>query len=340
MEILLTGMSSAHTSPKVHEKNFGFFGVLNKIFTELGHSVTWTSSSMSWSTNDLKKYDAVFVGITPPTSISANRAYGALGVVESLWGSSKLHLVIDSPQQWLIQPSLKSVLANPKALVKSFYSKRAEFSLASSPEGLDRLIRACTLLSNEVWPITLHPSLPWKSDDENSNFPVGARDVAIGISYDSKLLSEASAPDKFDTREQKWLIDSKSGQWNEMVSQLVHHPIELLKESKAKTDYDALVSLVNSTGLLVAPQRRQGGTWWSYAIVQALASLTPIASDWRETMALGDCWNNLPAAIEEMSVADRYLLATEQRRTYLESVPTKEETLEIINNLLNRAKEK
>ena len=44
--------------------------------------------------------------------------------------------------------------------------------------------------------------------------------------------------------------------------------------------------------------------------------------------------------LEEMSVADRYLLATEQRRTYLESVPTKEETLETINNLLNRAKEK
>jgi hypothetical protein len=186
----------------------------------------------------------------------------------------------------------------------------------------------------------LHPSLPWNSEDTNVSFPVGARDVSLGINYDSEMISETATSDRFDTREQKWLIDSKSGQWNEMVSQLVHHPIELLKESKAKTDYDALVSLVNSTGLLVAPQKRQGGTWWSYAIVQALASLTPIASDWRETMALGDCWNNLPAAIEEMSVADRYLLATDQRRTYLESVPTKEETLETINNLLNRAKEK
>jgi hypothetical protein len=340
MQILLTGMSSSHTSPKVHDSNFGFFGVLNRIFTELGHSVVWTGSSVSWTKEDLNQYDAVFVGVVPPTSVSANRAYGALSVIETLWGSSKLHLVIDSPQQWLIQPSLKSVIAKPNTLVKEFYAKRAEYELALAPDKLAQLIRACTLLSEEVWPITLYPSLPWHADAESQNFPPGARDVALGINYDSALVESISTFSKFDVREARWLIDAKLGQWSDTVSKLVHHPVALLRESKAKTNYDALVELVNATGLLMAPQRRQGGTWWSYSLVQALATLTPVASDWRETMSLGDSWNILPATIEEMSVADRYMTATEQRRTYLEAAPTKQETIEIVNNLLRRAKEK
>lgn len=334
MRILLTGMSSSQTSPKANERNLTFTGVLNKIFTDLGYEVTWRAADINWSRWDLEDaYDAVFVGVVPPTTVSANKAYGALGVIEQLWGSQKLHLVMDWPQQWLIEPSLRSVIAKPQSLIKPFYSKRDQYR-ESVPQ-IDRLVRACHLLLNSQWPTTLYPSLPWESEtDVKKNAPSQAWDSLLGINYDAALIASLPQPEKFDVRSPMWLVDMPS-KWSDSVCQSLAHGSRKLKETRAKDDYDALVDLVNSTGLIVSPQNRQGTTWWSYSMVQAIATLTPIVSQWRETGVLGSSWTHLAPAIEEMSVLDRTELAAEQRVSYLNSVPTKTETLSYIKNLLS-----
>ena len=154
MRILLTGMSSSQTSPKANERNLTFTGVLNKIFTDLGYEVTWRASDINWSRWDLEEsYDAVFVGVVPPTTVSANKAYGALGVIEQLWGSNKLNIVMDWPQQWLIEPSLRSVIAKPQSLIKPFSAKGDQYR-ESVPQ-IDRQVRACHILLNSKWPNTL-----------------------------------------------------------------------------------------------------------------------------------------------------------------------------------------
>lgn len=334
MRILLTGMSSSQTSPKANERNLTFTGVLNKIFTDLGYEVVWRASDISWSRSDLEaSYDAVFVGVVPPTTVSANKAYGALGVIEQLWGSEKLYLVMDWPQQWLIEPSLRSVLAKPQSLVKPFYSKRDQYREAVSE--IERLVRACDLLLNSQWPTTLYPSLPWESEaDVKKNAPSQAWDSLLGVNYDASLIADLPHPEKFDVRSPLWLVDMPS-KWSESVCKTLTYSSRKLKESRAKDDYDALVDLVNSTGLIVSPQNRQGTTWWSYSIVQAVATLTPVISQWRETGLLGASWTHLAPAIEEMSVLDRTELAAEQRASYLDSIPTKTETLSYIKNLLS-----
>lgn len=334
MRILLTGMSSSQTSPKANDRNLTFTGVLNRIFTDLGYEVVWGPASIDWTKDELEStYDAVFVGVVPPTTVSANKAYGALSVIEQLWGSEKLRLVMDWPQQWLIEPSLRSVVSKPQSLTKSFYSKRDQYMKAV--EQSERLVKACNLLLTSQWPTTLYPSLPWESEtDVKKNAPSQAWDSLVGINYDSALVATFPKPEKFDIRSEQWLVDMPS-KWSDSVGQSLNHPVKKLKQTRASDDYQALVEMVNSTGLIVSPQNRQGTTWWSYSIVQAVATLTPVATQWRESMSLGHCWTLLAPAIEEMSALDRTYLASEQRHSYLESVPTKTETLSYVKNLLS-----
>jgi len=334
MRILLTGMSSSQTSPKANERNLTFTGVLNKIFIDLGYDVSWLPADISWTAEHLDStYDAVFVGVVPPTTVSANKAYGALSIIEQLWGSDKLKLVMDWPQQWLIEPSLRSVVSNPDSLTKSFYSKRDQYRDAVAQQ--ERLVKACNLLLTSQWPVTLYPSLPWELEtDVKKNAPSQAWDSLVGINYDAALVFSLPSPEKFDVRSEQWLVDMPS-KWSDSVGMSLNHPVRKLKQTRATDDRDALIEMVNSTGLIVSPQNRQGNTWWSYSIVQAVATLTPVVTQWRESMSLGSSWSLLAPAIEELSVFDRTQIAAEQRYSYLNAIPTKTETLSYVKNLLS-----
>jgi hypothetical protein len=334
MKILLTGMASSHTSPKANKKNKNFFGTLNDALLTLKHEVVWQPASVLWTKEYLEQFDAIFVGIVPPTSVSANKAYGALSVLELMFSSPKLKLVVDSPQQWQIEPSLNSVVNNPESLVKPFYSKRSEYLEARSKAVLERLVAACRLLLTESWPITLYPGLPWKDDESvASNLPSGAASSLLGFNFD-RYYSHTNPINEAKNEDSAWVSTNLTSKWSEKVAETVKHPIKPLREKKSDTDEEALYNIHHSIGLLLSPQERSGGTWWSYSLVQALSNLTPVATEWRESAEISPRWALLPYQIEEMTAQERYMHALEQRQTYLDAIPEIEESLTVLKNLL------
>lgn len=334
MKVLLTGMASSHTSEKVHRSNLGFFGILNNALVSQGHDVEWTSASVSWTKEKLDTYDAIFVGVVPPTTLSANKAYGALSVIELMFESPKLRLVIDQPQHWLLEASLGSVLKNPKSLVKPFYFRRSEFTLASKPEVLERLVRACELLQGQQWPISVYPGLPWKSDESVSkHLPRGAEGNLIGLNFDA--IYNKSGPTDFFKPEEVWTTNNISTRWAYNIQAQLERSVSEPKYSKKDTDFEISERVVESIGFLLAPQERHGGTWWSPLIMTALNGQTPIVTEWRETMEFSKNWAYLATYIEHMQPDERFVVTKLQKQDYLDAIPTKEEALEILNNLVS-----
>jgi hypothetical protein len=333
MRILLTGMASGHTSEKVHQSNEGFFGRLKSALSSLGHEVVWTSASVSWTKQDLEAFDKIFVGVVPPTALSANKAYGALSVIELMFDSPKLRLVVDQPQHWLLEASLNSVLKAPKSLVKPFYFRRSEYLLASKPETLTRLVRACGLLKGELWPITIYPGLPWKSDESVSNhLPKGAEGSLIGMNFD-KTQNQTNVTDIFKP-EQCWTTNDAYTRWSSNIGQQLEHDIINAKDSKKDDDAAIFERISESRGFVLTPPERHGGTWWSPMIMMALNSQTPIVTEWRETLEFSKNWAQLAPNIEHMQSDERYVVAKLQKQDYLDAIPTREEALETLANLI------
>jgi hypothetical protein len=333
MKILLTGMASGHTSEKVHQNNEGFFGRLHSALSSLGHEIHWQASSTSWDKEYLDSYDKIFVGVVPPTALSANKAYGALSVIELMFDSPKLRLVVDQPQHWLLEASLNSVLKNPKSLVKPFYFRRSEYSMASKPEVLARLIRACELLQNESWPITIYPGLPWKTDESVSNYlPSGAEGSLVGMNFDSVHNLKGNT-DMFKP-ENIWTTNDLYTRWTYNVQQQLRKDIDNARQSKKQTDYEVAERIAESVGFILAPQERHGGTWWSPTIMMALNGQTPIITEWRETLEFSKQWSYLAPHIEHMEAHERYAVTKLQKQDYLDAIPTREEALETLSNLI------
>jgi hypothetical protein len=337
MKILLTGMASSHVSPKAHSNNFGFFAALNESLTTDGHDVTWGPSSVTWDASDLDAYDAVFVGVVPPTAISANRAYGALNVIQKLFGSKKLYLVIDSPQYWLLEHSLASIVRQPEKLVSAFYNKRAEYSLAISPKTLEVLVDACQKLLSEKWPTTLYPSLPWKSSQSVAQLlPSGASDSVVGINFDSLYITKSLAEPGTDS--DHWTVTESKGPWALAMGRTIRHRIAPVRASKADTNDKVSETISGSIGVIITPQRRKGGTWWSFVYAQAMNELVPVVTEWRESSLIGQSWNVLASEVEDMTPIDRYLLAIKQREDYLNAINSNTENSVLLESILGLTK--
>lgn len=336
MKVLLTGMTSSHTSSKPHQSNLGFYGVLSQALTQLKCEVVWAKPDITWTKEYLNSYDAVFVGLVPPTSLSANQAYGALTTINELFDSSKLYLVVDNPKHWLIKPSLKSVLKDTGSLVKPFYQKRSQYALAKEPKNLDRMLNACQRLLDEVWPTTIYPGLPWKSDESVSDhLPSGAASSVLGLNFDALLLKSSNLEIRQDPAH--WAASNHKSKWSENMANHVSLPIKPLKASKKETDLDALNALKASIGLLAAPQDRIGGTWWSSSYSQAMNLNTPIATEWRESSTISPSWSLLPSSIEDLTPEGRFDLALRQKEAYLASIPSQNEALESLQTLLEQS---
>jgi hypothetical protein len=82
-------MSAPQASSSANLKNLSFAGLINMALTDAGHEVVWASPSVYMTEETLNEFDAVVVGVSPITSMGANRVYGALNVIQTMWGSDK-----------------------------------------------------------------------------------------------------------------------------------------------------------------------------------------------------------------------------------------------------------
>jgi hypothetical protein len=283
----------------------------------------------------LNEFDVVVVGVSPITSMGANRVYGALNVIQTMWGSDKLTLFVDTPTPSQIEVSLKSVINNPKSLTKSFFSYRKEYSnVVADKKLLDSAFDAVNLLYKEDWQKTVYAKLPWKSLDSVKMAPNLKKNL-VGLNLDSYVISDSSAGE--EERIQKWVYDSSESPWYKSQVQFLKLPTLPMKINRGSTDYDVITQLQRSLGALISPDRRDG-TAWSYRYVQALNTQTPIITEWKESGVLGDAWSVLAYSIEEMSQSRRDLVSLAQKESYLANIPDKKTALKNLESTFNIGK--
>jgi hypothetical protein len=307
-------MTAAQASQSSNAKNLQFAGVLYGALTKLGHEVSWIDPDLSFNKESLSSYDSVIVGVSPISSLSANRVYGALHLINLLWESEKLTLFVDAPGTYQIAASLKSFDANPSALLKKFYSYRKGYKDVLSDISISSgIYSAVSNLANQQWPTTLYPSLPWKSDNKvNKMMPKNIYSSFVGINFDEILLSDSLVS---DSKRVKWVVDSYSYKETKKLINTLSAPTSLMKWNKGVTDGQVLDQMSRSVGAIVSAHRGDG-SWWSYRYVQAFNSRTPVYTDWKETDALGDSWGSLASGIECLDDSQRVALSNSQKEAY------------------------
>ena len=312
-------MASSHCYPR---DNVSFFGTLAKAVGEFAE-VVWATPKVSWTKSQLDEFDFVFLGFIPPTAMSANKIYGAMHVLGLMFDSPKLRLVADSQQVWQYRNSINNIKKDVYKLFDTFYSKRAEYSLAKNPLNNAQIKLASKKFSSSQWPITYYPTLPWTNHSTAANsLGFSSSDRFVGVNLDSLLL----APEPQDTSDNPlfWSVVPPGGAWLKKIDRFIAHPIV----PTVVHDPNSLKIIRDSLGLLIPPQDRGVGTWWSYKYVQAMNSNTPIVTDWVATTNFNASWSHLAYQIEDMSSSERLEVAKNQFESYRSAIKTKNEAIE------------
>ena len=335
MKILVTGMSASQYSAAANTKKLMFAGVLSKVLSEAGHSVTQKEPSVTWGDEEWDKYDTILLGLSPLTSVSANHVYGGLHVMSRARSLGKLKLFVDSPEPSRILPSLRAIERRPDNLVKAFFSNRKGFAHAADPRNLRHFTDEVDALLNEQWPTTLHPSLPWHfAKAVVGQLPEMAVDSVHGVNLDSYLLDDSREYFDIDNRK-KWVVDSFSPKWTKDIVKTISSPVIPMSWSRGLDDSQVSERIDTALGALIA--RHHSGTWWSYRLIQALNNGVPVITDWKESEYIGAAWGTLGSAVEDMSADDRLAMATEQAFNYKSYVPDKDDALNHLQQLLEGA---
>lgn len=316
--ILITGMSAPQMSMSANKRSLSFAGAIEKVLTEAGHTVVMMEPDITWTVENLDYYDAVLVGVSPLTSLSANKAYGALHIIDVMYSSDKLTLFIDAPHPAQITASLRAISSTPENLTKPFFSYRKGYQLVNSPDVSKRLIKTVNKLLSGKWPKTIYPSLPWHDVTLiERELPEGL--VLTGINLDAYLIEPRS--NKTDVRFNRWAAEGPTTTWAKSIAKTLSFPIVPIRWNKGWKDEECYDQILMSSGVLL-PQYK-GGTWWTYRYAQAMNAQTPIATEWRESSSIGDSWSMLASPIETMTNQERNALSTRQTAEYLTSIPSK-----------------
>lgn len=330
-KIFLTGMTASQASSKANKKSLAFAGVLERALVENGNDVTWSDPSVNMTANDLEQFDVVLVGLSPVTSMSANRVYGALSVIDVMWTSPKLTLFIDTPNVSQIPVSFTAMLSKPENFIKSFYSYRKEYKQVSENQELaSRLLSIISRLSDGVWPNTIYPSLPWKKDRDSLKLPKQSLASISPVNLDSYLLCEPVIDDSI--RREKWLIDHAT-EWTKKVVSNLSFATFPMKWNKGNTDLEVFEQMSRSAGVIVTSHKKDG-TWWSHRYIQALNAGTPIITDWQESQAIGPEWALLASSIESIPQGARNLVSKAQMELYKSSILSRENSYEALKYVL------
>lgn len=333
----MTGMSSQHTNPEAHRRRVNFSGLIRDAFRTTEDEVYWQEPSVLWDDDYLKQFDAVIVGVSPLSSLGANRCYGALNVIMRLWSSDRLTLLLDAPDLVRIETSCQAVVDHPQNLVKPFFASRKEWNLACEKEHLDRLYTAAYLLRKQRWPRAIYPRLPWQTAGAVSDQLRHTRFGELtGINLDSYLIDRWSEPTS-SSRTRWWAYEANSApRWlqQQHVCWTVH---ELPHTHRVPTNEQTIQQLRISKGTLITPAK--SGTWWSPRYAMSLSQGTPVFSDWQETRLLHESWSVLPTGFEMMTDVERAQLLTAQTLTYQAAISSKVDSLGTLYSALNQKRE-
>jgi hypothetical protein len=326
-KVLITGMTASQSSSVYSERSATFVGSIARALRERGVTVDWQVPNMD--NREIMAYDKVLVGIAPVLSLAANRSFSALALVEALWDSDKLTTFIDAPEPGKIHASLRSVNKAPESLTKSLYSRRAGYSaIATDKTHASKIARIVETLTHESWRKTLVPVLPWSIVDKSlAGLPQNVSSSCVGINIDSFIVDKLHGDST--TRYNQWVVENENTKWIKNSTKVLVYPSVPAKTKRAQGDAAVLENMSSSAGVLIGPHDDKV-LWWSSRFAQAMNTRTPVATEWRDSQAIGDAWAHLASGIEEMNLEDRYELSTAQRSQYIESIPNKQQVTDTL----------
>lgn len=335
MRVLITGMTAPQASEPYSRRNTSFAGLMRDSLVSSHRSVDIKPPSVRLSRAELDEYDIVLVGLAPLTSMAANYVYGALWVMDLLWSSPKLHFFIDAPDPVKIAHSLRAVKDDTGALLKVFYSNRPEYALAVESTTAQALRRSVVRLSDDTWPRTLYPALPWGNDGlVTKSVLMNIGSSLAPVNLDSMIFANMeSAVEYSATRERFWVTDDVKSPWSQQVEQTLSSTVRAAKLHKGWSDLDVVRQMSTANGTLVAP-KKSTGSWWTPRVAQSLVAGTPVVTDWRQSAILGEPWLDLAATVDEMSDTQRARLAVAQRRSYISIIPPSNKVSELLLDLV------
>lgn len=335
MKILITGSTSSQYSSKSDERIPTFTGFVNTSLLETGHSVLWQEPSLEMTKDWLDQFDKIIVGVSSPSSLSANRIYGALSVINYAKELDKLILLLDAPEPYKLWSGIRAIYNKPSELMKPFYIKRYEYLDVVNNDEAHRLVNTVVDLYKNQWPTTLYPSNPWiTSDVLTKNIPNLDTDNAHGLCFDSFILQDI--PRLNLNYEDYWCVDQQNTRWSKNISKTLAKPVIPVRDHKWQSHSDALARLDSSLGMIISVYKNSE-PWWSVMLSHALLLEIPVVTEWRNTSFLGDEWAFIPAEIEDMSPVERNSLAKRQKNIYIESMPNANEVLKKLENSIVNA---
>lgn len=327
MKILITGSTAQQTSKKVSDKLPTFSSTLRDILSQR-HDVDLVEPSKDLIKR-VENYDAVFVGLSPLTSVVANRIYPAFALANRAKEVGNLVLFLDAPEPHKIQASINSYKAGKVDLLKDFYSKRRNYQdLVGEKDFRKEFFRFVDFLSDEEWPSVVYPSLPWQGSSVVSNaFPNVNQSNLHGLHIDSHLMSFSYIDYFFNSSDTPyWVCDAPDTKWARETQEALSYSALPMK-TKSDTSESIEERLKLSVAALVSVYRSED-PWWSPLLSRALNAGVPILTEWRYSSILGQYWSVLGSDIEEMSAPERLSLAVEQREAYFRSINDEETVLQ------------
>ena len=323
MKILFTGMSTSHAKENGRQS---FFASLRDVYKNIA-DVETVEPSVHMTKEYLESYDAVFVGVIPPTSPSANYLYGAMHLINLMYSSPKLYVVVDNDQLWNYKTGFSSIARDVSKVFTPFLSRRKEFSQAKNNRA-ESIQQAAEKMATMQWPKTIYPALPWESKANLNDF-IGSNRYPVNL--DIYLLREPKLPaERYDI----WYADQRNPVWVKKLSKLVGKKIYSVRDGRKEPETLIEDRVATGLGIIIPPVERGVGTWWSQRYIQALNSLTPISTEWKESRAISEYWNLLAVNIEELSEHGRLEVARKQREAYIAAIPSKDEVLETLTNFI------
>jgi regulator of sigma D len=332
-KIFLTGMTSAQCSSELNNRSLNFAGVMNKVLTSAGHTVAWGNPSVYMSKEQFSEYDAVIVGVSSATSLSSNRIYGALRLINDFWGDEKLTLFVDVPTVSQITASFKSFSLSEESFTKPFFSSRKEYdSVTGNKEIFDKVFSAARRLGNEDWANnTIYPSLPWKTRSL-IKLSDSAKSRLFKVNLDSYLLSNQTLD--LDTEKvAKWVCDQPNSKWSVAVQNHLLLPVVPMKWEKKIDDAQVFSQIARSSAALICPDQRDG-TYWNYQYIQAMNAGVPIATQWQESYTVSESWGVLASNIDVMDESERKFLAASQKESYSKAIPNQKLALYLLERVI------
>lgn len=322
--VLITGMSSHQYSQRTAERTESFSYLLSKCLSDGGCDVDMCAPLVSWDTKFFSNYDAVMVGVSPPMSVASNGAYGALAAVSKLNESHRVTLFSDLPEMWKIFSNIRSLEKSPSQMFKEFYKKRIGYSDAlSSKDTSSHVENGLSVLAGTQGQKIVVPMLPWNSTEDVTGIPDTTKSSLVSLNLDYQVFKSLLSP-SHHKRNLTWIVDGKSKWVRNSAQSLTYQTIDM-RDVRPRTSKNTVETIRASYALLIGPHD-DGLTWWSPRYAQSLAVGTAVATDWKNSASLGRSWSRLPCDIENLSDREYADLLNEQRSSYIDSIPTEQQS--------------